>query len=199
MHVLVGLGNPGVRYATTRHNVGFMVVERLAARWAIRLDWQEQRRRVGVGTVAGRAALLVQPGLFMNRCGEALAELRLEWNDVRIVAIFDDLDLAEGQLRLRRNGGAGGHRGVASILERFGPGFDRIRIGIGRPPRGVDAAEYVLREMSPAEILGLAETIERGCDAVECLLSEGIEAAMNRFNGRVPGQERRPAQNGEDE
>jgi peptidyl-tRNA hydrolase, PTH1 family len=101
-----------------------------------------------------------------------------------MIVVHDDIDLPLGQLRLRRAGGTGGHRGVASIMERFGADFARVRIGIGRPPVGMDAAEYVLRPMSRTEAQAFEKPIERGCDALECMLSDGIEAAMGRFNAR---------------
>jgi PTH1 family peptidyl-tRNA hydrolase len=129
--------------------------------------------------------LLVQPCLFMNRSGDALANLAVDWMNVQMIAIYDDIDLPVGQLRLRRDGGAGGHRGVASIIERFGAGFDRVRVGVGRPPLGVETSEYVLQPMSKLEMETMAEPLERACDAVRYIVEEGIEAAMSRFNGRV--------------
>jgi PTH1 family peptidyl-tRNA hydrolase len=185
MHVVVGLGNPGAAYATSRHNVGFMVVERLAARWRIPLGLEDRAVRCGTGNVSGQATLLVQPLLFMNLSGDALSKLPMDWANVRMTAIYDDIDLPLGRLRLRRGGGPGGHRGVASLIERFGATFDRVRIGVGRPPVGVEAAEHVLRPLSAVEIATFDEPLERACDAVECILANGIEAAMSRFNGRM--------------
>lgn len=103
-----------------------------------------------------------------------------------MIAIYDDVDLPVGRLRLRRDGGAGGHRGVASIIDRFGAAFDRVRIGVGRPPLGVEVAEYVLQPMSKLEIETFTEPLERACDAVQCIVEQGVESAMSRFNARVP-------------
>ena len=102
-----------------------------------------------------------------------------------MIAIYDDIDLPVGRLRLRRDGGAGGHRGVASIIDRFGASFDRVRIGVGRPPLGAEVAEYVLEPMSNLEIETFTEPLDRACDAVQCIVEEGIESAMSRFNARI--------------
>lgn len=185
MHVVVGLGNPGAAYATTRHNVGFMVVARLADRWGVLLEPDGRGVRAGAGVVAGKPVLLVQPHLFMNRSGDALSTLDLDWENCPMVAVYDDLDLPVGRLRLKRGGGTGGHRGVESLVARFGGGFARVRIGIGRPSDESDVADYVLRPMGKSEADLFEEPIERAGDAIECVLSDGIEVAMNRFNGRA--------------
>lgn len=184
MRVVVGLGNPGPRYANTRHNLGFMVVDRLATRWNIPLCQEQPELRVGSGTMAGQTAMLVQPQRYMNMSGEALStlpELRAE----DLVVVYDDLDLSVGRLRLRRDGGAGGHRGIASIVDVLGPMFDRLKVGIGRPLDGVEAADYVLQPLTADELQEFEEPIERASDAVECIVTEGVERAMNRFNART--------------
>jgi PTH1 family peptidyl-tRNA hydrolase len=200
MYVVVGLGNPGAGYAMSRHNVGFMALERIAARCGVALEARVTGLRIGATTYGEQPTLLVQPCLFMNRSGNALSNLTLDWMNARMIAIYDDVDLPVGQLRLRRDGGAGGHRGVASIIERFGASFERVRIGVGRPPLGVETADYVLQPMSMAEMETFEEPLGRACDAVRCILEEGIETAMSRFNGRVAvdrGAE--PTRNGEDD
>lgn len=184
MWVIVGLGNPGAEYAQTRHNIGFMVVETVARRWAIAMHDGGPALRVGRGCVAGQPVLLAEPQTFMNRSGEALAQYRLNVDD-ELVAVYDDIDLPAGQLRVRPRGGAGGHRGVASIIEHFGPEFARVRVGIGRPPEGCDAADYVLAPLSPAALGAVRAAVERASDALECVISRGTAAAMSRVNGRA--------------
>lgn len=183
---MVGLGNPGRPYASTRHNVGFMVVEHLAARWNIDLGAPSGRLRTGTGRVAGAPAVLVEPQEYMNRSGESLGSLDAGWRGADLIVIYDDMDLPAGRLRLRRSGGAGGHRGAASLIAHFGAEFDRVRIGVGRPLSGMDPAEFVLAEMSEAERESLQDGIALASDAVESILSEGIERAMDRFNRAAP-------------
>jgi PTH1 family peptidyl-tRNA hydrolase len=183
MRVVVGLGNPGLRYTATRHNLGFMIVDRLASRWRVRLNLELPDLRMGSGRIADRPAMLVQPQRYMNMSGEALATLpQLHAED--LIVVHDDLDLPAGRLRLRREGGTGGHRGIVSLVSFFGAAFDRVKIGIGRPPDGVDIADFVLQPMTADELQAFDEPIERASDAVECIVTEGIERAMNRFNAR---------------
>jgi peptidyl-tRNA hydrolase, PTH1 family len=183
MWIVVGLGNPGAEYAQSRHNIGFMVVERIARRWGIGLC-PAGALRLGSGRVADRSVRLVEPRLFMNHSGQALAQLAVEADDALMV-VHDELDLSPGQLRVRRGGGSAGHRGVASIVEHFGPEFIRVRLGIGRPAEGVDVSDFVLRPLSAAELAAIHDDIERASDAVECVVGSGAEVAMNRFNIRV--------------
>jgi len=183
MWIVVGLGNPGAEYAQSRHNIGFMVVERVARRWNIGLR-PAGALQLGGGSVAGHAVRLVEPRLFMNHSGQALAQLSVEADDA-IMVVHDELDLPAGQLRVRRGGGSAGHRGVASIAEWFGPEFVRVRVGIGRPVEGDDVSDYVLRALSATELAALHDDTERAGDAVECVIGNGPEVAMNRFNVRV--------------
>jgi peptidyl-tRNA hydrolase, PTH1 family len=183
MWVIVGLGNPGAEYAQTRHNAGFLVVDALARRWHIALCGTGAVLRSGRGCVGSEPVTLVEPQTFMNRSGAALAQLPREVDDA-VVVVYDDLDLPAGQLRLRRGGGSGGHHGLASIVEQIGPACTRVRIGVGRPPAGRDPADYVLAPLCAAELNALRRSVERAADAVECLVSDGLQVAMNRFNGR---------------
>ena len=161
-----------------------MVVEQLATRWGVELCPSDGGIRVGRGTVRDVATTLVEPQLYMNCSGEALVGLK-DLADVRdLIVLHDDIDLPAGQLRVRHGGGSGGHRGVSSLIERFGSDFDRIRIGLGRPPEGFSVADYVLTELTPEELSQWEPVAERATDAVECLLAEGLATAMNRFNGR---------------
>ena len=141
-----------------------------------------RRLRVGSGRVAGQPVLLAEPWMFMNLSGEALAHCRRQPDDPLLV-VYDDLDLPAGQIRVRRRGGSGGHRGVVSILAHHGAEFARVRVGIGRPPAGGDAVEYVLSPLSAGELEALRAAVERAGDAVECVITDGPDVAMSRFNG----------------
>lgn len=185
MRVIVGLGNPGERYRRTRHNVGFMVVDALAARWG-----------AGKGQVHGEAwtarvtrgeleLLLVKPLTFMNRSGAAVEELLIAGGQTAqdVVVIVDDVALPLGQIRVRPRGSHGGHNGLRSLAEVLGSDdFPRVRVGIRKDEAPADLAEYVLAEFPQDDVLVVQEMVGTAADAVECLLEEGPEAAMNRFN-----------------
>jgi len=195
----VGLGNPGRGYAATRHNVGFMVIERLAERWRIDLA-PCKGVRSGRGQFRDSSVLLVEPQRYMNLSGEALVEavpdLERDDRDAElavpraghrddVIVVHDDIDLDCGQLRIKRGGGSGGHRGVASIADRCGADFLRVRVGVGRPAVGEDAVAHVLAPFADTERDTVATAIELAADAVESLISDGIEMTMNRFNRRA--------------
>ena len=180
MWVVVGLGNPGPKYAHTRHNAGFMVVDALATRWHIDLAVDgDGRARRGHGRFGDHPVQLLQPLVFMNRSGDVLDPVTA---DDHVIAVYDDLDLPADRLRIRLRGGAGGHRGVASMIERLGEEFLRVRVGVGRPPEGVDSAEYVLAPLAAEERSALSATAARAGDAIETMITEGPAAAMSRFN-----------------
>ena len=184
MKLVVGLGNPGARYRKTRHNVGFMVVDRLAVRWGIALGGRRHETELGVGTVAGVRTVLAKPQTFMNASGEAVAKLRRAYRlePAAIIAVYDDLDLVVGRVRVRGSGGAGGHRGVASLIAAIGASFARVRVGIGRPAGGVDPVEFVLESFTPAERPLIEGAVECAAESVESLLRDGLERTMNVFN-----------------
>ncbi|MFM8550951.1 MAG: aminoacyl-tRNA hydrolase [Nitrospiraceae bacterium] len=196
MRLIVGLGNPGDRYAGTRHNIGYRVVERAAARWAIPLkpvgDARQGHGRVGP---ADRPVdvTLVQPLAWMNHSGpaikavmEALGLASEQWPD-RLIVVHDDLDLPLGRLRVKRRGGPGGHNGILSLITTLDTDeFCRVKLGIGRPPSGMEAADYVLAPFVAEEGPLVDAMIEQALLALECLLTEGIAAAMNRFNAAEP-------------
>jgi PTH1 family peptidyl-tRNA hydrolase len=188
--VIVGLGNPGPRYERTRHNAGFLFVDQLAAAHGIPLRQQKHQAVIGEGPLCGSRCLLAKPQTFMNRSGESVQRI-LSFTGVApasLVVVHDDMDLPFGRLRLRRGGGAGGHRGIASILDHLGtPEFIRIRVGVGRPAEGLPAEVYVLQEFGAAELRQLREVNERACAATELLLREGLEKAMSLFNAAAPG------------
>jgi len=180
MWVVVGLGNPGPKYAHTRHNAGFMVIDALANRWHIALEADaDGRARRGRGRYGDDVVQLIQPLVYMNCSGEVLEPVTA---DDHVVAVYDDLDLPAGRLRIRLRGGAGGHRGVASMIERLGDEFLRVRVGVGRPPEGVDAADHVLAPLGAEERLELTRTAERACEAIESMMTDGPAMAMSRFN-----------------
>ena len=185
--LIVGLGNPGPEYASSRHNAGFMVLERLLSRVLPAGRFGESftaESRVWTGRYRGRTLVLQQPWTFMNLSGQAVAPLsrRLGIAPAEILIVSDDLDLPVGRLRLRRGGADGGHNGLKSVIAELGSAdFMRLRIGIGRP-QGRDTADYVLSGFSGAEAETFAEALDRAAEAVKTLLACGMTAAMNRFN-----------------
>lgn len=184
--LVVGLGNPGAEYAKTRHNVGFQVVERLASRLGAEFARHPGRALVARVEVSDASVVLAKPQTFMNLSGFSVAAL-IHWYHLNpykdLLVVYDDLDLLPGMIRLRPRGGAGGHKGVRSIIEQLGTqDFCRLRVGIGKPEFG-DAHRYVLQEFTAEEWELLEVTLERAADAVECFAEEGIVTAMNRFNG----------------
>jgi peptidyl-tRNA hydrolase, PTH1 family len=185
--LIAGLGNPGPRYAANRHNIGFMAVARLADANGIKLGRGRNKTRIGEGRIAGRAVLLVQPQTFMNRSGDAVGPLADYYRipPENILVIYDDLDLPLGTLRLREQGGSGGHNGMKSIANHLGQGFPRLRLGIGRPPGRMDPAAYVLQDFSKEEQLLVAEVLGKAQEAVATFLQDGIELAMSQHNGTV--------------
>jgi len=197
LFVIIGLGNPGETYQATRHNVGFAVVDRLAERHGIDLRPGRQPALAGRGEIAGRRVWLLEPQTYMNLSGEAVAPLiASEGVDLeRLIVAHDDMDLALGRIQVRRGGGDGGHRGVRSIVEHLDAAdFARIRLGVGRPMQEDEASEHVLSKFGGDELESATALVERGADAVEAWLVDGLVVAMNRFN---PWE--KPSQRGTDE
>lgn len=188
MMLVVGLGNPGRRYRGTRHNVGHEVVQRLAARFGTRLE-EDGWARAGRARVDGATVILVIPETYMNVSGQAVRDLlrRRRRRPADLLVVHDDLDLPVGHLRLRPGNGAGGHNGIRSIIAELGTGmFPRLRIGVGRPPAGVDPAEFVLERFTAAERVAIDGAVARAAEAAAVAATEGLEAAMNRYNVRRP-------------
>ncbi|MCP4590157.1 MAG: aminoacyl-tRNA hydrolase [bacterium] len=184
--LIVGLGNPGSKYADTRHNVGFRVIDALAARWSIDTSQEKFHAWFGKGVVGSEACVLLKPTTFMNRSGQAVQAVgrfyQLDFADVLVVA--DDLALDPGRLRMRPSGSAGSHRGLQDIIDRIGSeSFARLRMGIGGAVG--DAASYVLSRFSAAEAGLIDEVVGRAANAVECWITDGVEETMNRYNGLV--------------
>lgn len=185
MKVIVGLGNPGSEYAKTRHNAGFMVLDRLAMRHAITGLKTKFHAGLLEGPIAGQRCALLQPVTYMNRSGltvgEAVTFYKLPPEDLLIVV--DDIAIPTGKIRMRKDGGAGGHNGLADIERTLGnKNYHRLRIGIDSPPGRMPLHDYVLGRFSDAQMESLVPAIEKACDAIECWIKEGIEPAMNRFN-----------------
>ncbi|MBV9594075.1 MAG: aminoacyl-tRNA hydrolase [Actinobacteria bacterium] len=184
--LVVGLGNPGPRYAATRHNAGFFVADVLAERMGGQFK-AARGRSVDVleGRLVGRPVVLAKPTTFMNESGGPVASVARFYKVPieQITVVHDELDLPFGTVRLKRGGGEGGHNGLRSIARSLGgTEFLRVRFGIGRPPGRQDPADFVLREFATPERKELPVLVERAADAVETLLREGIEAAQNQFH-----------------
>ena len=190
MRVVAGLGNPGERYRRTRHNVGFMVIDVLAARGEVRVAKDDADAWIAETEIEGQRALLVKPLSFMNRSGVPIARVMtaqaLPPSD--LVVVVDDVALEIGTLRIRERGTHGGHNGLRSIIDLLGTDdFPRVRVGIREEEPPVDLAAYVLSEFLPEDVLVVQEVVGWAADAVACLLRQGAEEAMNRYNGHRRG------------
>lgn len=187
MYIVIGLGNPGTEYEKTRHNVGFMVVERLAQSRGISFSSKSKLARWGEVVISNEKVILAQPLTFMNNSGLAVKELlRMPGADPKkLMVVYDDLDLESGQIRVRLGGGSGGHKGIRSIMGQIGSeDFIRIRIGIGRPPGRQDPSNYVLSPFNKHQWEEVDIAIEKAMDAIVHVVTEGVVSAMNRFNRR---------------
>lgn len=187
MWLVVGLGNPGDEYAATRHNAGFMLVERLARAWGVELRGRLFKARTALARRGGEEVLLAQPKTFMNRSGIAVREA-MAGRDVppeRLVVVYDDLDIPTGEIRVRKKGRPGTHKGMISVVNEIRTGeFPRVRIGIGPLPAGRDAADFVLEPFRRDERPLLEDSLGQAGEALEMILDGGIERAMTRFNRR---------------
>ncbi len=184
MKLIVGLGNPGPKYEATRHNVGFRVIDALADRWKIDAPREQFNAWAGSGRICEERALLLKPTTFMNRSGQAVQAAgrfhRLELADLLVIS--DDFALVLGRIRMRARGSAGSHNGLADIIQRLGSSdFARLRIGIGEAVG--EPSRFVLGRFAPEEEIIVRQAVSRAADAVECWITSGAEAAMNRFNG----------------
>jgi peptidyl-tRNA hydrolase, PTH1 family len=184
--VICGLGNPGPEYQFTRHNVGWWVTDRLAARWNFGRFFRHGLSLVTEGTAEGERVVLLKPLTYMNRSGAALLPLLsdAQFNvTTDLLVVVDDTALPIGRLRFRPNGSPGGHNGLKSVEATLGTReYARLRIGIGARPPEVDLAEYVLTQFEPEEEANVLETIPRALDGVACWLAEGVDSAMRKFN-----------------
>lgn len=183
MWLVVGLGNPGQKYEDTRHNIGFMVVDALAAGSSIKLKYKTDSYNYGRGFIKGEETLLIKPLTFMNRSGRAVIGALNRFDDIdNILVVHDDLDLENSLIRIKVNGSSGGHRGIASIIDALGSqDFLRVRIGIGRSAR-VPAESYVLRPFPKKDEKLVRETVQNAVNAIETILTKGVSSAQNEFH-----------------
>lgn len=189
MKLVVGLGNPGSKYQNNRHNVGFLIVDRFAARFEIRMDTKKKKAVFGRGSCNGVMVTVLKPQTFMNLSGEAVlylaSFLKVKTQDIIVVA--DDTELAFGRIRIKKRGGSGGHNGIRSLINSLkSEDFPRLKFGIGRPDpaSGKELCDYVLEDFTREEMEVLEREAEGAVDALAIMVSESVEEAMNRFNKR---------------
>jgi PTH1 family peptidyl-tRNA hydrolase len=185
MWLVAGLGNPGDEYERTRHNIGFMVIDAVAARYAITIKQKSTNFTFGRGLIEERKTVLMKPLTFMNRSGTAVREALFKFDDIEnLLVVHDDLDLDTGVIRIRKSGSSGGHNGVQSIIECLNSkDFLRVKIGIGRSAR-ISPERYVLRAFNRQEKPVIDEAVENAVDAIGVIISEGIAPAQSRFHKR---------------
>ena len=187
MWLVVGLGNPGSKYAGTRHNAGFMVVQRLGQRWDVEFNRRGNSSRLAEARRGRTRIFLALPQTFMNQSGQAVQSLLSTYKvkPENLLVIYDDLDLLVGEIRIRPQGSPGSHKGMRSIVESIGTTlFPRIRLGIGPRPEAVEAVDYVLSRFSEEEKPKVKEAVEKACQAVEMIVAGHLAEAMNTFNRR---------------
>ena len=187
MYIIAGLGNPGKKYEETRHNMGFMAVDFLAEKYDIKVNKIRFRALTGEGRIAGQKVLLLKPQTYMNLSGESVRSL-LDYYKVdeeqELLVIYDDISLGVGQIRIRAKGSAGGHNGIKNIIAHLGTQeFPRIKVGVGDKPPRMDLADYVLSRFSKEDREKMEQAFKDAAEAVEVMIAEGPDAAMNRFNG----------------
>ena len=188
VYLLVGLGNPGREYRDSRHNVGFMAIDRIASAWDVRLSRAQSKAILGNGVRLGKKVILAKPQTYMNLSGESVSALVNFYKipKERLLVFHDDLDLPLGSIRLRPTGGSAGQKGIGSIIQKLGSqDFPRVRIGIGRPPGRMDPADYVLQSFGKDEEAVVRIVLDQVLESVEIFLEQGLEQAMNLYNGRV--------------
>ncbi|MDP5276946.1 aminoacyl-tRNA hydrolase [Chengkuizengella axinellae] len=185
MKWIVGLGNPGKSYEKTKHNVGFMVVDRFAELNDIKISKNKCKSLIGEGSIKGQKVVLIKPMTYMNLSGEAVRAF-MDYYDANLedmIVVYDDIDMDFGKLRLRYKGSAGGNNGIKSIISHTGTqSFNRIRFGISRPPKGYEVPDYVLSKFHKNELETLDEMISKSCDALSYALDESFEKTMAKFN-----------------
>lgn len=186
--LIVGLGNPGREYRSTRHNIGFLVIDRLAQDLQCSLSKVQNKAIVGMCKLGDSKVILAKPQTFMNLSGMSVSSLvrfyKIELD--HLLLIHDDVDLPFGQIRIRPGGGSAGQKGVESIIQQMGTKeFSRMRMGIGQPPGRMDSADYVLQSFSKDEEEVLLEFQDRGVKATKCFIADGLDTAMNRFNPKI--------------
>ena len=187
MYIIAGLGNPTMQYEGTRHNAGFDVIDALADKYNISVDGRKNRAYIGKGIIEGQKVLLVKPQTYMNLSGESIGGLvdyfKID-EEQDLIVIYDDISLSPGQIRIRKKGSAGGHNGIKNIIAHLGTQeFPRIKVGVGDKPPRMDLADYVLSRFSKEDREKMEQAFKDAAEAVEVMITEGADAAMNRFNG----------------
>lgn len=186
MYIIAGLGNPGKEYEGTRHNAGFMAIDALADRYNIDVSAKAHRALIGKGVIEGQKVILMKPQTYMNLSGESVRSV-LEYykEDLdHFFVVFDDISLEPGQLRIRKKGSAGGHNGIKNIIAQLGTQeFARIKVGVGEKPSRMDLADYVLSHFSKEEYKRMEEACRDAAAAAVAMMTEGIDEAMNHYNG----------------
>lgn len=186
VYVIAGLGNPKKEYENTRHNIGFDVIDMLADKHGIHMGEAKHKGLIGKGFINGQKVILVKPLTYMNLSGECIREVTDYYkvdSKEEFIVIHDDISLEPGQLRIRKKGSAGGHNGLKNIIQHLGhDSFQRIKVGVGEKPKGYDLADYVLGHFSKEERVLMDQASKDACEAVEMMMQEGPDAAMNRFN-----------------
>ena len=190
MYLIVGLGNPGREYDKTRHNAGFDTLDVLADMLNTSAEEKKFKGLYGRGLIGGEKVILLKPQTFMNLSGGPIQEMSGYFKidpETELIVIYDDIDLEPGQLRIRKKGSAGGHNGIKDIIRRLGTEkFIRIRVGVGAKPKDWDLADFVLGHFSDSDRKLVDEGINDAAEAVEMILSEGVDAAMNKYNRKKP-------------
>ena len=193
MYLIAGLGNPGTKYSGTRHNMGFDVVDLLIERHKIPQSGVKFNAMYGKGTINGHKVIVMKPLSYMNLSGGPIQQMAAFFKidpASRLIVIHDDIDLDPGVLRIRKQGSAGGHNGMKDIIQKLGSEqFCRVRVGVGAKPKDWDLADHVLSRFTPADRTLVDEALEAAADAVEKIVTEGADAAMNTFNKRKPVKE----------
>ena len=185
MYLIAGLGNPGREYESTRHNAGFMVIDRLAEKLGCAVGTRKFLGFTGSGVLGGEKVLLLKPQTYMNNSGESIRAAAdfYKLEPEQVIVIYDDISLDVGSVRVRAQGSAGGHNGMKSIIAHLGTeSYPRVRVGIGEKPPRMDLADYVLSHFTKAELELLEEAVDAAADAVGLLLDKGVQAAMNKYN-----------------
>lgn len=189
MYLIVGLGNPGRQYEGTRHNMGFDVIDKLVEEYHIPQAGVKFNAMYGKGNIGGQSVLLMKPLSYMNLSGGPVRDMANYFKidpETEMIVIYDDIDLAPGQLRIRKKGSAGGHNGMKDIIKQLGTqNFVRIKVGVGAKPEGWDLADHVLGRFSTEERKLVEESQERACKATELILADSPDAAMNEFNKKT--------------
>ena len=186
MYLIVGLGNPGRQYEATRHNMGFDVIDKLVEEYRIPQGGVKFNAMYGKGIIGGQQALLMKPLSYMNLSGGPVRDMANYFKidpETEMIVIYDDIDTEPGNLRIRKQGSAGGHNGIKDLIKQLGTQkFIRIKVGVGAKPQGWDLADYVLGRFDSKSRELVEDAQERACKAVEMILSDGPDAAMNEFN-----------------